>query len=81
MDTTEDENFFPYRGKGPGQRVEIVDLFKSVAADRMAGILFLFCPFGQLGAYFSLGVLLTEEIDEGGSGDIEKLEIKGMLFG
>jgi hypothetical protein len=78
VDTAEDENFFPYRGKGLGQRAEIVILFKSVAG--RPGILLLVCPFGQLGSYFSLGVLLTKEIDEGGAGDIEKLKIKGMFL-
>ena len=80
VNAAKDENFFPYRGKGLGQRVEIVILFKSIAGCRLCRDLFLFRSSGQLGEHLPLGVLLTEKIDEGGAGDIEKLKIEGIFL-
>ena len=80
MNTAQDENFFPYRGKGPGDRVEIVIFFKPVTGCRLCSYFFLFRPSGQFSKQLPLGVLLTKEIDEGGAGDIEKLKIEGMFL-
>jgi len=80
VDAAEDKNFFSYRGKRLGQRVEIVILFESVAGCRLCGYFFLLRSSGQSGMHLPLGILLTEEVDEGGACDIEKLEVKGIFL-
>ncbi len=71
MHAAEDENFFPYRGKGTGQGMQIIVLFEPCAGLNL-GIFSSLCGlFGKLGEFFALGVLAAEIIYQGSGGDAE----------